>query len=104
MIKRDKDILYNYVESIEKELDTMKELKYSVTTSSDFVTIKIGTKKAKCYGCDSVLYKEALRIRQDKRVLGLFVPRRFCKSCIKEVDEILSNLKDKTPQHLANLK
>ena len=104
MREKDKNILYNYVESIEKELESIKELKYSVTTNSDFVTIKIGTKKAKCYGCDSVLYKEALRIRQDKRVLGLFIPRRFCKPCIKEVDEILSNLKDTTPQHLANLK
>ena len=104
MTKRDKKILYDYVEGIEKELENIKELKYSVTTNSDFVTIKIGTKKAKCYGCDSVQYKESLRIRQDKRVLGLFIPRRFCKPCTGIVDDLISILKDTVPQRLTNLK
>tara|TARA_B100000131_G_scaffold278694_1_gene283394 strand:+ start:298 stop:606 length:309 start_codon:yes stop_codon:yes gene_type:complete len=101
---REKRELYNQVKEIEKNLNKFDGLKYSVTTHSDYVTIKIATRKSKCYGCDSVQYKETLVIRQDKRVTGLFVPRRFCNSCVKVVDELISNLKDTVPQHLANLR
>jgi len=91
-------------EFIKKSLEDLpSKYEYIITTDNELLTIKIATKYSECFGCKCTKRKELLRIRQDKRVQNLFVPKRFCKSCVKVVDELISNLKEGTPQHLQNL-
>lgn len=57
--------------------------------------IEFTPKKYKCYGCKELTSKELLEVRLDERVTSLILPRKFCKTCIIQVDDILKRLKTK---------
>lgn len=64
--------------------------------SSDSYQVKIRPKFYECYSCNTLTSFDSLEIRLDARVPSLTLPKKFCKTCIKSVDELLLRLKTKT--------
>jgi hypothetical protein len=93
-------------EVIEKELKKIDEKKYEITITHSDGNISINLLKImrKCFICKHEFPIESLYVRQDDRVTGLFLSKRFCKNHVYKVDFILKSLKPTIPQFLKFLK
>lgn len=57
-----------------------------------------------CFTCKNEHHINDLEIRQDSRLTNLYLPKKFCKSCVKVVDDILQRYKGNAiPRHLSKL-
>ena len=58
----------------------------------------------KCFTCKNEYHVKQLDIRQDSRLTNLYLPKKFCQSCVKVVDDILQRFKGNSiPRHLSKL-
>ena len=93
-------------EVIDKELKKIDEKKYEVKITHCDGNISINVHKIirTCFICKRKHHIKRLYVRQDDRVVGLFVAKRICGDCIFQVDTLLKRLKTTVPQFLKYLK
>ena len=93
------------IELLDNEKDGYKyESSISRPNQHDF---KIVIKKViqPCFICKDEFHINKLFVRQDTRVTALFLPKKVCKSCCINLDDVLGRLKIKAiPRHLSQLK
>ena len=67
-----------------------------------FKTINLGNNKTQiviepkhinCAMCNETIKEEQGITKQDRRIIGLVVDKKYCKECANEIDDILSNIK-----------
>ena len=67
-----------------------------------FKTINLGNNKTQivlepkhinCAMCNETIKEEQGVTKQDRRIIGLVVDKKYCKECANEIDDILSNIK-----------
>ena len=46
-----------------------------------------------CAMCNETIKEEQGITKQDRRIIGLVVDKKYCKECANEIDDILSNIK-----------
>ena len=72
-------------------------LEYTITRPSKHCTrIEFKPTYYNCFGCKDQFHYNQLELRLDARVTSLQLPRKFCKTCLIKVDDILSRLKTKS--------
>tara|TARA_R110000744_G_scaffold42707_1_gene96163 strand:- start:523 stop:828 length:306 start_codon:yes stop_codon:yes gene_type:complete len=64
--------------------------------SKDTFKVSIRPNFYKCFSCEQDIFYKLLEVRLDARVTSLVLPRKFCKSCVKVVDNLLHSLKKKS--------
>lgn len=73
--------------------------------SKNSFKVEIKPNTYKCFSCEKDIYYKLLEVRLDARVTSLILPRKFCRSCVKQVDQLLKSLKKKSsPRWLDNKK
>jgi len=55
--------------------------------------IIVSKKLISCAMCKSEIRNENGIRKQDRRIVGLIVDKKYCKECAKEIDDILSNVR-----------
>lgn len=71
--------------------------------SKDSFQVKIKPRFYPCYICNEEINYKFVEIRLDARVTTLTLPKKFCKSCVLSVDDLLARLKTKAkPNWLKN--
>lgn len=64
--------------------------------SADSFQVKIKPKFYPCYICSRQINYKLVEIRLDARVTTLTLPKKFCKTCVLSVDDLLARLKTKS--------
>ncbi len=55
--------------------------------------IIISKKLINCAMCNTSVRNEEAKIKQDRRIVGLIVAKKYCKKCAKRIDSVLQDLK-----------
>ena len=55
--------------------------------------ITLEPKHINCAMCNETIKTEEGITKQDRRIIGLVVDKKYCKECANEIDDILSNIK-----------
>ena len=53
----------------------------------------ISKKLVKCAMCNTSVRNKEAKIKQDRRIVGLIVAKKYCKKCAKGIDSVLQDLK-----------
>ena len=78
--------LKNIIDSNDYKLDITRPNKTSIK-----VLLKL--KHETCFSCDELFNIDDLEVRLDTRVTAIATPKKFCSSCVKTLDDILSKFK-----------
>ena len=80
-----------------KELLNSNQYELTITRpSKDITQVRFTPKKQTCFGCNTLTPTNDLLIRLDARVVNLALPKKFCRPCAKNVDDLLFRLKKKS--------
>ena len=84
------------MEEVKELLEGIDKNKFSIvlTESRNKVSMTIHRKHQDCDVCSSKKHYKTLTIRQDSRVKFFMVGKKVCRTCLKDVNIILNNLKD----------
>tara|TARA_R100000278_G_scaffold118812_3_gene99745 strand:+ start:161 stop:451 length:291 start_codon:yes stop_codon:yes gene_type:complete len=71
-----------------------KDYQFQITRpSKDSIQVKFTPSKYNCFSCNDMYDINDLEVRLDTRVTAIATPKRFCKTCVKVLDDILKRLK-----------